>query len=70
MSDTVTRGSLYFGALQIVVFLSMVALHVGVARYLGPDSYGHFVTVLLSPVILEFPFQWIAEAFVLRVAKE
>lgn len=57
MSDTVTRGSLYLGAQQIVALLAMVAVHVSVARYLGPESYGYFAVVLailslLTPTFL------------------
>ncbi|GJL50146.1 MAG: succinoglycan biosynthesis protein ExoP [Nitrospirales bacterium] len=52
MSDTVTRGSVYLGAQQIVALLSMVAVHTCAARYLGPVAYGHFAVVLALLSIL------------------
>ncbi len=52
MSDTVTRASFYLGVQQIVALFSMVVVHVAVARYLGPESYGHFAVVLALLALL------------------
>ncbi len=52
MSQSITKGTIYLGIVQLLFLISGYAIHIGLGRLLGPELYGIYAVVISLVTII------------------